>query len=103
MTVKLISLLTITALLTIASSIVMAKKDTQAELDKACEAARQIKLEPRRKEIYKECREKFKKEKSVCKKEAKAYNGNRINGAPMFYEIPACVKAFNYRKKQNKS
>ena len=100
MTVKLFTLLTLSAILTMNSSVAVAQKNKQAELDKACEAARQVALKPRRKEIYKECRDKFKKSESVCKKEAKAFNGNRINGAPMFYELPPCEKAFEYRKKQ---
>ena len=82
--------------------VVFAHKDKQVTLDQACEAARQIKLKPRRNEIYQECSQKFKKSKSVCQSEAKAYNGNRINGAPMFYELPACEKAFAFRKKNAK-
>lgn len=83
------------------SSAVLANtaKTEQAKLDKACESARQTALEPRKKEIFQECLTKFKKGKSVCQQEADAYNGNRINGAPMFYELPACVKAFDFRKK----
>lgn len=72
--------------------------NAQAKLDKNCESARQKALAPRKKEIYQECLTKFKKNKSVCKHEADVYNGNRINGAPMFYELPACVKAFEFRK-----
>jgi len=76
-----------------------AKKGEQKKLDDACESARQIALLPRKKEIYQECLTKFKKSKEECKDQANAYNGNRINGAPMFYELPACVKAFEFRKK----
>jgi hypothetical protein len=82
-------------------STAFAHKDEQIELDKACEAARQVALEPRKKEIYQECLHKFKKEDDVCKNEAKVYNGNRINGAPLFYELPACEKAFAFRKKHS--
>lgn len=71
----------------------------QAELDKACEVDRQVALTPRKNEIYNECLTKFKKRKSICQDEADAYNGNRINGAPMFYELPSCEKAFEFRKK----
>ncbi|PKI17521.1 hypothetical protein [Colwellia sp. 12G3] len=81
-------------------SVAFAHNSEQIELDKACEAARKIALKPRRSEIYQECRQKFKKSESACKIEAKAYNGNRINGAPLFYELPACDKAFLFRKKQ---
>ncbi len=74
-------------------------KTELAKLDTACENARQKALAPRKEEIYQECLTKFKKDKSVCQRQADAYNGNRINGAPMFYEFPACVKAFEFRKK----
>ncbi len=89
------------SLITLYSSTVLANttKIEQARLDKVCESSRQKALEPRKKEIYQECLTKFKKDKSVCQQEADAYNGNRINGAPMFYELPACVKAFEFRKK----
>lgn len=82
-------------LITIAS----ASQTKQSTLDKACESARQKALLPRKKEIYKECINKFKKEEKICQEEANAFNGNRINGAPMFYELPECVKAFEYQKK----
>ena len=99
---KTASLLLIIVLMTSYSSVTMAHATStkQAKLDKACESARQKALEPRKKEIYQECLTKFKKDKSVCQQEADTYNGNRINGAPMFYELPACEKAFEFRKKQ---
>ena len=84
--------------LTIISVSVVADQKTQTKLDQACEKARDVKLAPLRKTIFEECVTKFKKSKDVCTAEAKDYNGNRINGAPMFYELPQCVKAFEYRK-----
>ncbi|PHR85379.1 MAG: hypothetical protein COA59_03240 [Colwellia sp.] len=75
-----------------------ATKNKQAELDKSCEDARQIALKPRKDDIFHECLTKFKKSKSVCQQEADIYNGNRIKGAPMFYELPECEKAFQFRK-----
>lgn len=92
------------AFLAINSSIAQADatKNKQAKLDKACEAARQVALKPRQDEIYHECLTKFKKSKLVCQQEADVYNGNRINGAPMFYELPACEKAFTFRKTSTK-
>lgn len=77
------------------------KESQQSILDKACEDARQEALKPRRLEIYNECRDKFKKSEEVCKRDAQAFNGRRIGGAPMFYDLPACVEAFNYNKKHN--
>ncbi len=70
----------------------------QAELDRECETARQAALQPKREDIYQECINKFKKEEGVCRNEANSYNGNRISGAPLYYDLPECVQAFDYRK-----
>jgi len=102
MPAKLLALLTLTITLFSFSSVAMANDKKQAKLDQTCETARHKALKPRRKEIYQECRQKFKKSEKVCKREAQAYNGNRIGGAPLFYELPACEKAFEYRKKHSK-
>ena len=100
---KITSLLLIMVLMALYSSVTMAHSTTtkQAKLDKACESARQKALLPIKKEIYQECLTKFKKDKSVCQRQADAYNGNRVKGAPMFYELPDCEKAFEFRKKQS--
>lgn len=74
----------------------------QVLLDQKCEKDRHKALAPRRKEIYKECLTVFKKSEKVCKEDAAAYNGRRINGAPLFYEKPSCVKAFDYRQETKK-
>ena len=74
----------------------------QKNLDQACEEARTIALLPLRSDIYNECVNKFKKDKNTCLKEVNVYNGRRINGAPRFYELPECQKAFNLRDKTNK-
>jgi hypothetical protein len=73
----------------------------QAELDRACEAARQIALAPRRQEIYEECINRFGKEEDVCRNEANGYNGNRIGGSPLFYDLPECEEAYAYRKAED--
>jgi len=102
MPTKLFSFFSLSIALLCISSIALASEKKQATLDQACEVARQKALKPRKKEIYQECRQKFKKSEKVCKVEANAYNGNRIGGAPLFYELPACEKAFEYRKTHNK-
>ena len=70
----------------------------QAELDRACEAARQVALAPRRQEIYVECINRFGKEETVCRNDANGYNGNRIGGTPLYYDLPECEEAFAYRR-----
>lgn len=69
----------------------------QAELDAACETARQLALAPRKADIYQECVVKFKKSVEVCEQEADRYNGNRVGGSPLFYDLPECEAAFEYR------
>lgn len=73
----------------------------QAELDRACEAARQVALAPRRQEIYEECINRFGKEEDVCRSEANSYNGHRIGGSPLFYDLPECEEAYEYRKAED--
>lgn len=75
----------------------------QAALDADCEAARQTALEPKRSEIYQECVDKFKKSAEVCEQEAAGYNGHRANGSPLFYDLPECETAFEYRNLHNVS
>ena len=69
----------------------------QMELDSKCEEARQIALAPLKHEVFQECLEK-KKDELVCKTEADEYDGGRANRGPMFYDLPECEKAFDYKK-----
>ena len=74
------------------------RQTKQAELDAACEAARQTALAPKKAEIYQECIDKFKKSVEVCEQEAAGYNGNRVGRTPLFYDLPECEPAFEYQK-----
>jgi hypothetical protein len=74
------------------------RKSRQAELDRACEAARQVALAPRRQEIYEECINRSDKDEDVCRRDANGYNGNRIGGTPLYYDLPECEEAFDYRR-----
>ena len=74
------------------------RQSKQAELDAACETARQTALAPKQAEIYQECIDKFKKSVEVCEQEAAGYNGNRVGRTPLFYGLPECEAAFEYRK-----
>jgi len=74
------------------------RQNKQAELDAACEAARQTALAPKKTEIYQECIDKLKKSVEVCEQEADGYNGNRAGRTPLFYDLPECEAAFEYRK-----
>ena len=75
-----------------------AARDTkQAELDSLCEEVRQKALAPMRRELFQECLEK-KGDTGLCEQEAAAYDGARAHRGPMFYDLPECVAAFDYRK-----
>jgi hypothetical protein len=69
----------------------------QAELDSQCEVARQIALAPIRRDIFEECLVK-KNDKLVCEAEADGYNGARAGRGSLFYDLPECEIAFNYKK-----
>jgi len=79
------------------------RRHKQAELDYACEEARQIALAPRKLAVYQECIDKFKKEVEYCEKQADDYNGTRVNGSPLFYDLPECEVAFENRSKYRKA
>jgi len=79
------------------------RRHKQAELDYACEEARQIALAPRKFEVYKECINKFKKDKEYCLTQGDNYNGERVNASPLFYDLPECEVAFKNRSKQRRA
>lgn len=101
-----VRLLLLTALLASSASAATFEADKQAtlqrqaELDQACEAARTAKLEPLRQQLFNECMSSKKTANSEqdCKRQSAEYNGNRSGAAPMFYDLPACVTAFEFKK-----
>jgi hypothetical protein len=78
----------------------------QADLDRKCEAARDVKLAPMRKQIYAECMQKPGRStytEDDCKRQAADYNGNRLKGTPLHYDLAECVEAFKYRESYRQS
>ena len=73
----------------------------QAKLDRACEAAREEKLAPIRKGFVEEC---VREEQFETREECEAYYadyGAATGGrAPLFYDLPPCVEAFEYAKSE---
>jgi hypothetical protein len=71
--------------------------EEQAELDALCETARQEKLTPMRQGFVEECvANKEKSSREHCERFYADY-GNRMGGrAPLFYDLPACVTAFEF-------
>lgn len=75
----------------------------QAELDAACEKAREAKLAPLRAHFVQECVD---KKQFSTRKECEAfyadYGAQSGNRAPLFYDLPECVEAFEYQNSQRK-
>lgn len=73
----------------------------QAKLDAACEAAREKELAPLRAKFVEECvREKQQQSREACEAFYADYGAQSGNRAPLFYDLPECVEAFNYQKSQ---
>ena len=80
------------------------REDKQARLDGACEVARQTKLAPLRKGFVDECvANKELPNRKECERFYSDY-GNRMGGrAPLFYDLPECVTAFDFQQSQRSS
>ena len=80
------------------------REDKQARLDGACEVARQTKLTPMRKGFVDECvANKELPNRKECERFYADY-GNRMGGrAPLFYDLPECVTAFDFQQSQRSS
>ena len=72
----------------------------QAELDRACEAARAVKLAPFRQQAFVECMNSDRSTDTAadCKRKTEGANLNIQGGGTRFYDLPACVEAFEFRK-----
>ncbi len=71
----------------------------QAKLDSACETARQTKLAPMRAGFIDECVEKKQRpDRASCERFYADFGNQSGNRAPLFYDLPECVKAFEYRQ-----
>ena len=75
-------------------------KGEQAKLDAACEAAREKKLAPMRAGFIEECIEKKQRpDRAACERFYADFGNQSGNRAPLFYDLPECVKAFEYRRR----
>ncbi|MCU7959649.1 MAG: hypothetical protein KZQ58_06550 [gamma proteobacterium symbiont of Bathyaustriella thionipta] len=72
----------------------------QQHLDQACEAARESKLAPLRQQHIEECVQQQKKDRAYCERFYSDYGARSGRRAPLFYDLPECVKAFEQRRKQ---
>ncbi len=70
----------------------------QAELDAACEAARQEELIRARARYIEECVEtKMLADRETCERFYADYGEGSANQAPLFYDLPKCEIAHEYR------
>jgi hypothetical protein len=70
----------------------------QRALDEACELARENKLTPLRQQYIEECVEIKNKERAYCERFYSDYGAKSGQRAPLFYDLPECVEAFEYRR-----
>ena len=76
----------------------------QAELDAACEAARQEKLARERARHVEECvRTRLLADRETCERFYADYGESAANRAPLFYDLPECEKAHEYRNSYRNS
>ena len=70
----------------------------QAELDAACEVARQEKLVLVRTQYVEECvAKKQRPDRAACERFYADYGESSASQAPLFYDLPKCVTAHEYR------
>lgn len=80
------------------------REQKQAELDAACEAAREKKLAPLRDQMVKQCvRDKEQPDRAACEVYYSDYGARAGSRAPLFYDLPECVKAFDYQTSERES
>ena len=81
----------------------LADGDEQARLDAACEAARERELAPLREQYIEECvQTKLKRSREACEQFYSDFGAQSGNRAPLFYDLPECVKAFEFRENSSR-
>lgn len=75
------------------------RRARQAELDVACEAAREVKLAAVRLQLTEECAEKKwpRQDRESCERYYADYGITTSHEIGLFYDLPECVKAHDYR------
>ncbi len=74
-------------------------EEAQARLDAECEAAREAKLAPERERYIQECVEKKQRpDRESCERFYADYGNQAGNRAPLYMDLPECVKAFEHSR-----
>ena len=89
-------------------SLPLVADDKQQQLDAQCEAAREAKLAPEREQLIQECPAQFEKSLDECRHFYRDYGAalmrqGEIVRAPLYYDLPACEAAFEYRQRDRQS
>lgn len=74
------------------------REHRQLALDQVCESARAQKLAPLRQQFVDECISERGKDKADCERFYSDYGERSGDRAPLFYDLPECVEAFDYRR-----
>lgn len=70
----------------------------QQQLDQACEAVRLEKLEPIREKYAAQCTAEWDRSQEYCDRFYSDYGNQGGDQAVLFYDLPECEKAWNYRQ-----
>ncbi|MEE4172653.1 MAG: hypothetical protein V2I57_00195 [Xanthomonadales bacterium] len=77
-------------------------EEAQQRLDAECEAAREAKLAPERARYIEECVEKKQRpDRESCERFYADYGNQSGNRAPLYLDLPECVKAFEHQRSQH--
>jgi hypothetical protein len=80
------------------------RENKQARLDSACEVVREKKLVPVRKQLVEECvANKELPSRKECVTFYADYGGRMGGRAPLFYDLPECVTAFEFNQSSRSS
>ena len=98
---KLLLVVTMIALGTGAVSLAQSAKERearQAELDATCEAARDVAIAAAKVEHIEECVEKEQRpDRAACERFYVDYGRDAATGVPLYYDLPQCEAAHDYR------
>ena len=75
------------------------RRAIQEKLDAECEVAREARLAPERARYIEECVDrKQKSDRAACERFYSDYGAKTEYRAPLYYDLPECVKAFEFQK-----